>query len=193
TFIIAIGTGPGAVLILRWFWWRINAWAEIASMVAGLLIALLLYVPRVDWEAFGPPARPLALLPLAIRPVADPGTAGLRPHTALRTAAIWIAVMLLTRPEPDEVLDRFYARARPGGPGWRRQRERTGLEPLQDLSTDVWSTVCGVGLVFGAMFAVGGALLLRWEMAVDSSLVTGLSGVLLVRLRVRGAEARRRA
>src|SRR5690606_41023350 len=76
TFIIAIGTGPGAVLILRWFWWRINAWAEIASMVAGLLIALLLYVPRVDWEAFGPPARPLALHALAIRPVADLGTAG---------------------------------------------------------------------------------------------------------------------
>ena len=140
-----------------------------------------------------PARRPLALLALAIQPVADLGTAGILTITAFGTAVIWIAVMLLTRPEPDEVLDRFYARARPGGPGWRRQRERTGLEPLQDLSTDVWSTVCGVGLVFGAMFAVGGALLLRWEIAVVSSLVSGLSGVLLVRLRARGAEARRRA
>jgi len=188
TFIIAIRTGPGAVLILRWFWWRINAWAEIASMVAGLLIALLLYVPRVDWAAFGAPARPLALLAQVIQPVADFGTAGVLAITAFGTAAIWLTVMFLTRPESDGVLDRFYARARPGGPGWRRQRERTGLAPLQDLSTDVWSTVCGVGLVFGAMFAVGGALLLRWETAVVSILVAVLSGVLLVRLRAAVAQ-----
>src|SRR5690606_26726341 len=193
TFIIAIGTGPGAVLILRWFWWRINAWAEIASMVAGLLIALLLYVPRVDWEAFGTPARPLALLAGAIQPVENLGTAGILTITAFGTAVIWIAVMLLTRPESDEVLDRFYARARPGGPGWHRQRERTGLAPLQDLSADVWSTICGIGLVFGAMFAVGGALLLRWETAVVASVIAAISGLLLARLRAGMAEAGRRA
>lgn len=193
TFIIAIGTGPGAVLILRWFWWRINAWAEIASMVAGLLIALLLYVPRVDWEAFGAPARPLALLARAIEPVAGLGTAGILTITAFGTAAIWITVMLLTRPEPDDVLDRFYSRARPGGPGWRRQRERTGLAPLQDLAADIWSTVWGIGLVFGAMFAIGGALLLRWGAAAIAAVVAAASGVLLARVRAGAAEAGRRA
>ncbi|HEY8468737.1 MAG TPA: sodium:solute symporter family protein [Longimicrobiales bacterium] len=189
TFIIAIGTGPGAVLILRWFWWRVNAWAEIASMVAGLLIALLLYVPRVDWEAFGALARPLALLAGALRPVEGLGTGGVLAITAFGTAAIWLTVMFLTRPEPDEVLDRFYAHARPGGPGWRRQRERTGLAPLQDLSADAWSTLFGIGVIFGAMFAVGGALLLRWDVGAIAAAVAAISGLLLRRMRLKAAES----
>src|SRR5690606_31421747 len=70
TFIIAIGTGPGAVLILRWFWWRINAWAELASMVAGLVIALLLYVPTLDWSGAGILAGPLTAVAAVAAPIA---------------------------------------------------------------------------------------------------------------------------
>ncbi len=51
---------------------------------------------------------------------------------------------------------------RPGGPGWRRQRERTGLEPAQDLGRDAQRVVAGLMVLFGLMFAVGGALFLRW-------------------------------
>jgi hypothetical protein len=86
------------------------------------------------------------------------------------------------------VLDRFYVHARPGGPGGRRQRERTGLAPLQDLSADVWSTLFGIGVIFGAMFAVGGALLLRWDAAVIAGTVAAISGVLLRRMRLKAAE-----
>ncbi|MBX6363313.1 MAG: Na+:solute symporter [Gemmatimonadetes bacterium] len=182
TFIIAIGTGPGAVLILRWFWWRINAWAEIASMVAGLLIALLLYVPTIHWEN-----APMAALAGYIRPIASLGNAAVLTITALGTAVIWIVVMLLTAPESDVVLDRFYARTRPGGPGWKRQRERTGLPPLQDLGADILSTLWGVLLLFGVMFAIGGVLLLRWTDAAVAAAVALVSGLLLLRARRREA------
>ena len=191
TFIIAIGTGPGAVLILRWFWWRINAWTELASMVAGLLIALFLYMPTIDWSGAGVLAGPLTALAGIAQPIADFGTGGVLAVTAFGTAIVWITVMFLTAPEPDEVLDRFYLRARPGGPGWARQRERTGLEPLQDLSADLWSTLWGIAFIFGAMFMVGGVLLLRWDAALISAVVALASGTLLLRIRRREASARK--
>src|SRR5690606_14697045 len=82
TFIIAIGTGPGAVLILRWVWWRINAWAEIASMIAGLAIALFLYLPSIDWSGAGPLAAPLTALAAVAEPIANYGTGGILTVTA---------------------------------------------------------------------------------------------------------------
>lgn len=190
TFMIAIGTGPGAVLILRWFWSRVNAWAEIASMIAGLAIALFLYLPTIDWTGMGPLAVPLQALARVAEPIAAAGPTGVLPVTAFGTAVVWLAVMFLTPPESDEVLDRFYLRARPGGPGWRRQRERTGVEPAQDLSVDLWSVVCATGLIFGMMFALGGALLLKWGTALGATVVALVSGSILRRLR-KGEATRR--
>ncbi len=190
TFIIAIGTGPGAVLILRWFWWRVNAWTEIASMVAGLAIALFLYTPTVDWSGAGAFAGPLQAVGTVAAPIAAYGPAGVLTVTAFGTAAVWLVVMFLTTPEPDEVLDRFYLRARPGGPGWRRQQERTGVVPLQDLSVDLWSTLFGIGFIFGAMFALGGAVLLRWDSLLIALVVATVSGILLWRIRRRESIAR---
>jgi len=188
TFIIAIGTGPGAVLILRWFWARVNAWAEIASMVAGLAIALFLYLPTIDWSNAGPLAAPLAALSSIAAPVAAAGPGGVLPVTAFGTAAIWLLVMYLTPPESDEVLDGFYRRARPGGPGWRLQRERTGVEPAQDLSRDIWSVFLGSGLIFGTMFAIGSALLLDPWNAIGTGLIALISGLALRRVRKGGAK-----
>ena len=136
--VIAIGTGPGMVLILRWLWWRINAAAELASMVAGFLIGLITsVVPLLKIDDFG-----LRLL-----------------VTAAITTVIWVTVLLLTPPESDETLDRFYRKVRPGGPGWQRQRLRTGLLPAQDLGHDVQRVMAAILLLFGAMLSVGGFLL----------------------------------
>jgi hypothetical protein len=74
--------------------------------------------------------------------------------------------MLLTKPEPDEKLDAFFTRVRPGGPGWRRQRERTGLSPAQDLGRDLLRVLAGLMILFGAMFSVGGLLLQQWTTAI---------------------------
>ncbi|WP_026100841.1 sodium:solute symporter family protein [Synechococcus sp. PCC 7336] len=137
--VIAIGTGPGLVLILRWFWWRINAAAELAAMVVGFAIGLgTTLVPVLRIEDFG--WRLMA--------------------TAAITAAIWLGVMVLTKPESDGTLDAFYVKVRPGGPGWRRQQQRTGVMPAQDLGKDLQRAMAALLLLFGLMFAVGEFLLL---------------------------------
>ena len=138
--VIAIGTGPGLVLILRWFWWRINAAAELSSMLAGFTIGLLTSVlPIIQITDFG-----LRLLV----------TAGL-------TTVVWVTVVVCTPAETDATLDNFYRRVRPGGPGWRRQRQRTGLRPLQNLELDLRRVLASLLLLFGAMLAVGSFLLLN--------------------------------
>ena len=160
--VIAIGTGPGVVLILRWFWWRINAWAELSAMCAGFLIGLTttLY-PGLMIDDFGMRLGAITLI----------------------TASIWITVMYTTAPESPETLRRFYRMARPGGPGWIKQRKATGIAPSASLRRSVLSTVAAVGLLFGIMFAVGGALLLRPGVALGCSVVALASGYMLYRQR----------
>jgi Na+/proline symporter len=156
--IIAVGTGPGLVLILRWFWWRINAWAELASMVGGFLVgAGTTLVPVIRIDDFG--------VRLFV--------------TAFLTLAVWFPVMLLTRPESDAKLDDFYRRVRPGGPGWRRQRERTGIPPAQRLGHDVQRILAGLLLLFGLMFAVGSVVLLRWGSLAAMAAMAALGAVWL--------------
>ncbi len=138
--VIAIGTGPGLVLILRWYWWRINAATELASMLGGFFVGLFTTViPILKIEDFG-----LRLLV----------TAGI-------TAVIWVGTMFFTAPETDETLNRFYTKVRPGGPGWKRQRIQTGLPPLQNLGKDLLRVCAALLFLFGAMFAVGGFLLFK--------------------------------
>ena len=146
--VIAIGTGPGLVLILRWFWWRINAAAELAAMLGGFTVGLLTSIPIGSGEE----AAPLLV-------VSSFGNRLL--ITSVITTVIWVVTLLLTPPESDETLDNFYSKVRPGGPGWRKQRQRTGLLPLQNFGLDLQKVLAAVLLLFGAMFAVGGFLLLQ--------------------------------
>jgi hypothetical protein len=159
--IIAIGTGPGLVLILRWFWWRINAWAELAAMLAGFLVGLA-----------------TSLVPVLV--IADFGAR--LTVISLVTAAIWVPVMLFTPPERDETLDGFYRRVRPGGPGWRRQRQRTGVAPAQDLGHDVLRACAGLLVILGLMLAVGFAVLMDWPGVAVTGVVAAAGVVWLRRL-----------
>ncbi len=156
-FMIAIGTGPGAVLILRWFWWRVNAAAELASMLAGFGIALASYLPMWGGMGFG--------LRLAV--------------TAFGSAAVWIPVMYLTPPESNDTLDTFYRRVRPGGAGWGAVRTRTGLGPVTLLRHDAARTVAATAALFGGMFAVGGAMLAEPGLGIGAAVlcVAGLAGL----------------
>ncbi|MEC4986460.1 MAG: sodium:solute symporter family protein [Oscillatoria sp. PMC 1068.18] len=140
--VIAIGTGPGLVLILRWFWWRVNAAAELAAMLGGFFVGLI----TTFFAGFNDIFADFGLRLLVIS-----GT----------TAVLWITVMLLTPPESDDTLDEFYRRVRPGGWGWKRQQERTGLQPVQNLSLDILRVIVATFALFGIMFAIGGFLLLE--------------------------------
>lgn len=157
--VIAIGTGPGLVLILRWFWWRINAIAELTAMVGGFIIGLTTsIVPIIQIEEFG-----LRLL-----------------VTTVITSVLWITAMLVTPPESEATLDEFYRRVRPAGPGWQRQQESTGLLPIQNLGQDIKRVFAAILLLFGTMFAIGGFLLLQ-PLTGWVSLIIAVGGAMLLR------------
>ncbi|MDA8327309.1 MAG: Na+:solute symporter [Nitrospiraceae bacterium] len=96
-FLIAFGSGTGLVYIMRWFWWRINAWSEISAVVASSLSAAVIYSSRT-----------FAHTPYYLRLSLIIGS----------STAVWVAVTLLTRPVAMEKLREFYMKANPGGPGW---------------------------------------------------------------------------
>jgi solute:Na+ symporter, SSS family len=169
--VIAIGTGPGLVLILRWFWWRINAAAELAAMLGGFIIGLITSVY---------PQQIASFIPAFEQILADFGSKLL--FISLTTAAIWITVMYLTPPESDATLDEFYRRVQPGGIGWTKQRSRTGIPPAQDLTQDLLKVVAATFLLFGSMFAIGGFLLLQSWTGFISLVVAVIGGFWLRQL-----------
>lgn len=140
--LLLLGAGTGGLFILRWFWWRINAWTEIVAMLGSLLVAG--YFTFVH-DALA--AEPVALVP----PLAG--------HMklvwgALTTTAIWVVGTLVTPPELPATLERFVEQVRPGGPGWRRfKHEGTWVVPR-----GVLAMVLGSAAVYAALFAVGSAL-----------------------------------
>lgn len=138
-FLMAIGAGSGLVLILRWYWWRINAWSEITAMAASLVVSLTL------WFGAGlDPDDPVQWAWIMLTTV------------AVSTVA-WVAVTVRTAPEADATLERFYRRVRPGGAGWRRVSRRLGLGddriPGGALSWLNW--VAGCAAVYASLFGVG--------------------------------------
>ncbi|MEX0935784.1 MAG: sodium:solute symporter family protein [Gemmatimonadota bacterium] len=138
-FLLAIGAGTGLVLILRWYWWRINAWSEISAMAASLVVSLVL------WFAAGlDPDDPIQWAWIMI------GTVG-------ASTAVWLSVTFLTSPEPDPVLDRFYRRVRPGGPGWYDIADRLGYgREGMDGGTLNWTNwLAGVTAVYSTLFGTG--------------------------------------
>jgi Na+/proline symporter len=135
-FLILIGNGPGLVLLLRWFWWRINAWAEISAMLSGLALALVTFLPPFDQLTFG---WRLVL-------------------TGFGSMLVWVPAMLLTKPEAPEVLDGFYARVRPAG-AWGPVRARVQLPPLDSLAADARRWFLWVVIVLGGMLGIGWVLL----------------------------------
>ncbi|HEX6104565.1 MAG TPA: sodium:solute symporter family protein [Gemmatimonadales bacterium] len=141
--LIGLGAGTGLVFILRWYWWRVNAWSEISAMTASLLTSITLGVFGYD---LGNPGSATYAQTMLV-------TVGI-------TTVVWLAVTLLTPAETDATLDRFYRQVRPGGPGWRRVAERLGFAgdriPGGALSWVNW--VAGLAAVYSAVFALGALL-----------------------------------
>ncbi|MGC9505115.1 sodium:solute symporter family protein [Baaleninema sp.] len=176
--IIAIGTGSGLVLILRWFWWRVNAAAELTAIVASFIVgSLATFAPQWDVEPSSWAFR------WVVAPMSDYGLRVI--FITVVVSLLWIAVMWLTPPEAEETLDNFYRHARPGGLGWSRQQANTGLFPAQDLLTDLKRAVAANLLLFGVLLSSGGFLLLQPLMGWCWLVVAVVGGTWLRRLNKR--------
>ena len=142
-FIINASAGVGAVLILRWYWWRINAWSEISAMIAPLIIY------PIARFGFGMQS-PITLYPIV-----------------LGTTLVWLATTYITRPVPRAVLVNFYERVHPGGWGWRAiAAEVPQVKAEGGFARLFVNWICGVVVVYAALFGIGKLIFAEWPAAL---------------------------
>ena len=181
--LLQIGAGTGLLFLLRWFWWRINAWSELAAMGSSFAVALgFLIDHRLRAQVV---AERVAAG--AERALAEAEVGGLAAWQELLvgvaiTTVCWLAVTLMTRPVERETLKAFVACARPGGPGWRavtaESAEGEGWALPRGLLA---AAAAGSTAVYGALFAGGLALFDRPGAALVAALVAAVGGAGLVR------------
>jgi len=136
---LSVGAGTGLIYLLRWFWWRINAWSEIAAMSSSFLAAVVFFIAGKSGH---PVATHVALL-----------------ITIATTTAVWITVTFLTKPANRGTLLDFYKLVRPAGPGWKSIREEAGVGPSPDsFANAILGWAVGCLFVYSGLFGAGSYL-----------------------------------
>jgi SSS family solute:Na+ symporter len=134
--LLSIGAGTGLIYLLRWFWWRINAWSEVSAMFASFVVSLGFFIAGKYGHALN--SVDTLLITIAV------------------TTVVWLGVTFATPPVDAGVLAAFYQKVRPAGPGWARVRRRGALPASPDsLSLALAGWVFGLASVYGALFATG--------------------------------------
>ena len=172
--LLVFGAGTGLIFILRWFWWRINAWSEITAMfVSGILSLVLKLTPLGDYLFAGDGG----LLPSWSE----------YPMVVFTTTLVWVAATYLTRPEHDEVLLGFCEKIRPGGPGWSKivrkgKSEGVVLENGEDWSvpSGILAMLLGTVLIYSCLFAVGHWIYGEWVLAGALTVLAIISAICLI-------------
>ncbi|OBX23535.1 MULTISPECIES: sodium:solute symporter family protein [Bizionia] len=147
--ILMFGAGTGLIFILRWFWWRINAWSEISAMFVSGFVSIILNFTDFGTYCFGDDAL-------------MPGWAKF-PMIVLVTTIVWVAVTFLTQAESKTVLQKFYKKIQPGGPGWNKVVHEARADNVELVDTkEGWSVPSGIlamlvgcAMIYSVMFATG--------------------------------------
>jgi solute:Na+ symporter, SSS family len=136
--LLGIGAGTGAVLLLRWYWWRINAWSEISAMTAALIVSTTLkFLPKFDTNPEAATAK-ATLLTVAI------------------TTATWLVTTFLTKPESRQTLENFYRRVRPSYLGWKHVADQMpDVQPSRDGLWNLADALSGCIMIYGTLFGLG--------------------------------------
>jgi len=175
--LLVFGAGTGLIFILRWFWWRINAWSEITAMVASGIISLLLAIPSFGIKAalFGAEG-------------VFPAWAEF-PFVVVVTTTLWLLTTYLTPSESDSVLRDFYRKIQPGGPGWKKviaaaQAEQIELEEGKQgwtVPSGILAMLLGCSLIYSIMFATGYYIYGNYQYALPISTLALVSGYFLIK------------
>jgi Na+/proline symporter len=161
--ILSIGAGTGLLYLLRWFWWRVSAWSEIAAMISSFLVALGFFIARKNGLEI---AADVSLI-----------------VTVAVTTVVWVATTYLAPPTDDATLDGFFMKVRPSGPGWRPVAARLGVTGVEDsLPQALLGWVLGCAFVYSGLFGTGSLLYGRMPQFVLWLIVFIVSGFGLSRV-----------
>jgi len=162
--LLVTGAGTGTVLLLRWYWWRINAWSEIAAMVTAFVVS-------VSLQLFGgfDSDRPVDFARIMLITVAV-------------TTAVWLAVTFLTAPESDETLVSFYRRTRPSRAGWGPVAAKApDVHASADGLANLVDWVAGCVMIYGVLFGVGKLLLHETSLGIVLLGIGAAAGAVIYR------------
>lgn len=140
-FLLALGAGTGLVLILRWYWWRINAWSEISAMIASFIVSIIAFNVVPSHFAKGDPNADAWVMLITVG----------------ASTLVWVVVTFMTSPEPPAVLEAFYRRVRPGGPGWAKVSQTAGFgrERIPGGAMAWTNWIAGIVAVYSSLFGIG--------------------------------------
>ncbi|WP_025741570.1 sodium:solute symporter family protein [Aquimarina pacifica] len=183
--ILMFGAGTGLIFILRWFWWRINAWSEITAMFTSGIISILFNFTDIGTYFFDHTDVMTGNAIVGVLP-----SWSKFPVIVLITTVFWVAVTFLTKPEKKAVLFNFYRKIQPGGPGWDTVLTKASEDQEKIVTqTGKWSVPSGILamllgclFIYGCLFATGYWIYGEYIMAIPVTLVALLAGGLLVRV-----------
>jgi Na+/proline symporter len=166
--VMEVGAGTGAVYLLRWYWWRINAWSEISAMACSLAVTVTL-------NALHPfhGSSPVLFAKTAIT-------------TTAITTLVWLAVTMLTPAEPRATLEAFYRHVRPDVRGWQPIAATVNIPPTRDLGSNLIAWILGCAMVYLCLFGTGKLLLRQPAQGAILLALSALSAMALYRNFVAG-------
>ena len=175
--LLVFGAGTGLIFILRWFWWRINAWSEIAAMISSGLISLLLAIPSTGIKE--------ALFGIdGVFPVWAEF-----PFVVLSTTLVWLFTTLSTPSETKEVLRSFYTKIQPGGPGWEKVIDDANKENIDltngetgwTVPSGIIAVLLGCLMIYSIMFATGYFIYGDYQFAIPLTAIGLVSSYFLIK------------
>ena len=164
--LISIGAGTGLLYLLRWFWWRINAWTEVVAMIASFAVSLIFFVMRKTGH--GLPFANTVLISVALTTVA------------------WVIAAFASKPTSRDRLIAFYTKVHPSGPGWRVIREAAGVSEAEaarhsdHMGKAMLGWISGCTVIWSSLFAIGNFLYGRTSLALTLTAVFVVSGAVLL-------------
>ncbi|MDO9552500.1 MULTISPECIES: sodium:solute symporter family protein [Rhodonellum] len=165
--LLQIGAGTGLIFILRWFWWRINAYTEIYAMIISFAVAIFFEVinPRVEWVLIPENQAYLKLL-----------------YGVGITTVGWVLATFLTKPEKEEVLLSFYRKIRPASFGWKKLLDKYPAEKQEQgqLPMEIGLMLVGSVMIYSALFAVGYWIYDNTPYAMIATAITVAGGLFII-------------
>ena len=172
--LLLFGAGTGLIFILRWFWWRINAWTEISAMFASGILSILIKATSLGGFLF---AAESGIFPSWFE----------IPFVVIVTTLIWLIATYITAPESKEVLNSFYKKIQPGGPGWKKvvvdaEADGVDLEMLNEkwsVPSGILAMLLGCVLIYSCLFATGYWIYGETTLAISLTVAALVSAYLL--------------